>query len=113
VVCDGGDAVAEALSSGVPLVVVPTIADQPLVAGQLARAGAAVRLDPDLAAAPRLARALAAVLTDPRIEDGARKVRDSFARAGGAIAAADHLEALLGVRTPLAPSAGARARDRA
>jgi MGT family glycosyltransferase len=104
VVCDGGDAaVSVALSYGVPLVVVPTIADQPVVAGQLVRAGAAVRLDPDSAAATRLARALTTVLTDPRYEGGAKRVRDSFARAGGAIAAADHLEALLGVRT-LTPS---------
>jgi MGT family glycosyltransferase len=100
VVCDGGDAtVTTALSYGIPLVVVPTIGDQPTVAGQLAGAGAAVRLDPDHAIAIRLAGALSMVLNDPRYEGRAQQIRDSFARAGGAIAAADHLEALVGAHT--------------
>ncbi|HEV7760504.1 MAG TPA: nucleotide disphospho-sugar-binding domain-containing protein [Acidimicrobiales bacterium] len=100
VVCDGGDAtVAEALSFGVPLVVAPLIADQPIVAGQLVRASAAVRLDARLAPAARIGRALDTVLTDRRIRLGARQVRASFAAAGGSIVAADRLEALVPART--------------
>jgi MGT family glycosyltransferase len=101
VVCDGGDAVvAEALSHGVPLVVVPTVGDQATVAGQLTRAGAAVRLDPHSATATPLARALTTVLTDPRFEDGANRLRTSLAAAGGPHAAAAHLETLLAARIP-------------
>jgi UDP:flavonoid glycosyltransferase YjiC (YdhE family) len=106
VVCDAGHTVVcEALDQGVPLVVVPVTADQRIVASQAVRAGTAVRascarhathgVDPG-----RLGRAIETVLTDATLRHGAERVRDSFARAGGATVATDHLEAML--RTPSA-----------
>jgi MGT family glycosyltransferase len=99
VVCDGGQAtVDEALAHGVPLVVAPLVGDQPTVARQVVQAGAGVALGPDQLDAARLARAVTTVLTDRGIQRNTRRLHDSFARTGGAIAAGDRLEALLGVR---------------
>jgi MGT family glycosyltransferase len=99
VVCDGGQAtVDEALAHGVPLVVAPLVGDQPTVARQVVRAGAGVAVAPDLVDAGRLARAVTTALTDRGIQRGVRRLHDSFARTGGAVAVGDRLEALLGVR---------------
>jgi UDP:flavonoid glycosyltransferase YjiC (YdhE family) len=99
VVCDGGQAtVDEALAHGVPLVVAPLVGDQPAVARQVVRAGAGVSVAADLVDGARLARAVTTALTDRGIRRGVRRLHDSFARTGGAVAAGDRLEALLGAR---------------
>jgi UDP:flavonoid glycosyltransferase YjiC (YdhE family) len=60
----------------------------------------------------RLRADLCAVLDDPSYRAAAARVRDSFAAAGGAEAAARHLEGLLGrtagARTAAAPTAETR-----
>ena len=99
VVCDAGhDTVCAALTSGVPLVVAPMIAEQPLVAEQVVRSGAAVRVAAGQVTAAQLGRAIHTVLTDTRIRHGAERVRDSFTRAGGPATATVHLETLPHVR---------------
>jgi UDP:flavonoid glycosyltransferase YjiC (YdhE family) len=54
-----------ALAAGVPLVVVPFFADQPVNAARVAAAGAALTVEPGGALAPRLRAALETVLGDP------------------------------------------------
>ena len=96
VVCHGGqNTVCEALAYGLPLVVTPMRHDQPIIAKQVADAGAGVGLRIDQLRATELRDAVRAVLDDPSYRAGAGVVRDSFAAAGGATTAADHLEILV------------------
>jgi zeaxanthin glucosyltransferase len=95
VVCHAGmGTVGEALAHGVPLVLAPIRHDQPIVADQVVAAGAGVRV-PFFGGDPAgLRAAVTAVLDEPAYRDAALRVRDSFASAGGASAAAEHLTAL-------------------
>jgi MGT family glycosyltransferase len=96
VVSHGGhNTVCESLAHGLPLVITPIRDDQSVIARQVADAGAGIRLRFARLGAADLRAAVRAVLDDPAYRGGARQVRDSFAAAGGALAAADRLEKLL------------------
>jgi MGT family glycosyltransferase len=96
VVSHGGhNTVCEALAHGLPLVVTPIRDDQPIIAQQVADAGAGIRLRFGRLRAGELRDAILRVLGDPAYRAAAGRVRDSFAAAGGAVTAADHLEKLL------------------
>ncbi len=95
VVCHAGhNTVCEALASGVPLVVAPIRDDQPVVAAQVVGAGAGIRVRYVRVRPEELGAAVDTVLTDPAFRSAAASVGASFAAAGGAGAAAAHLEAL-------------------
>lgn len=95
VVTHGGhNTVCEALAFGLPLVVAPIRDDQPLVAQQVVAAGAGVRVRFGRAHVPEIRQAISDVLDMPDYRAGALRVRESFAKAGGASAAADALEEL-------------------
>ncbi|MGW2704825.1 glycosyltransferase [Streptomyces sp. NPDC001340] len=107
VVCHAGhNTVCEALWHGVPLVVAPIRDDQPVVAAQVVDAGAGVRVRFGRVTAPRLGAALDTVLHDRAHRTAAMRVRAAFRAAGGARAAADHLERLA------APSSGGTTENR-
>jgi len=111
IVCDGGhDTVCTALANAVPLVVAPLTGDQPIIADQVVRAAAGVRVPARSADPARLRRALATVLTDVRIRRGVHRARASFTTAPGPPAAAHHLESLLG-RSADAPVLCGRGQD--
>jgi MGT family glycosyltransferase len=95
VVSHGGlNTVCEALYHGVPLVVTPIKGDQAINASQVAEAGAGLRMSFDRASADELRSAVLKVLDDPALRKSAQQVGESFAAAGGATAAAVHLEQL-------------------
>ncbi|MFI9583381.1 glycosyltransferase [Streptomyces sp. NPDC052236] len=95
VVCHAGhNTVCEALWHGVPLVVAPIRDDQPVVAAQVAEAGAGVRVRFGRVTAPKLGGAIDAVLHEPGYRAAADRIRTAFRAAGGAHAAASHLERL-------------------
>ncbi|MEV4744252.1 glycosyltransferase [Streptomyces sp. NPDC049555] len=101
VVCHAGhNTVAESLLHGVPLVVAPIRDDQPVIAHQLTTAGAGIRIRFGRADRHAIGAALDAVLTTPRYRAAAHRVGESFRAAGGAAAAATHLEEL----APAGPS---------
>jgi MGT family glycosyltransferase len=111
VVSHGGlNTVCEALAHGVPLVVAPIKGDQPINAARVAAVGAGRRVRFASVRPERLRADLCAVLDDPSYRAAAARVRDSFAAAGGAEAAARHLEGLLG-RTAGARTAAARTAE--
>ncbi|HJQ45294.1 MAG TPA: glycosyltransferase [Amycolatopsis sp.] len=98
VICHAGhNTVCEAMDHGVPVVVAPIRDGQPIIAKQVARAGVGVEVSFFRATAGRIGAAIDAVLDDPSFRHRATAVRESFRSAGGAPAAADHLEKL-GVR---------------
>jgi len=95
VICHGGmGTVTEALAYGVPLVLAPMRHDQPVVARQVAEAGAGVEVSFESATPADIADAVSTVLETPTYRASARRIGDSFAAAGGARAAAAHLAAL-------------------
>jgi MGT family glycosyltransferase len=107
VVCHAGhNTVVEALSHGLPLVVAPIRDDQPVVADQVVRAGAGVRVRFGRVGAAELGDALRQVLEEPGYRAAAERVRAALTGAGGAVAAARHVEALVGAGP--VPAAGGR-----
>ena len=95
VVTHGGlNTVCEALAHGVPLVVAPIKSDQPINAAHVAAANAGIRVHFVRSSAAQLRDAILAVLREPSYGLAAQRIRESFREAGGAKAAADHLEQL-------------------
>jgi MGT family glycosyltransferase len=90
----GHNTVCEALAHGVPLVVAPIRDDQPVVASQVTDSGAGIRVHFGRVGSTELRTAITTVLDDPSYGAAARRVQTSFATAGGATVAADHLEKL-------------------
>lgn len=113
VVCHAGhNTVVEALAEGLPLVVAPIRDDQPVVAQQVVEAGAGVRVRFGRVGAAELRRAVRQVLEDPGHRQAAHRLRDSFAAAGGAEAAARRIEALVTTAPRRAVPAGAVGPER-
>jgi len=95
VVSHGGlNTVCEALAHGVPLVVAPIKGDQPINAAQVQAAGAGVRVSFARVRPEALRAAIVTVLEELPVRAAAEAVRDSFAAAGGAAAAAEQLARL-------------------
>ena len=96
VVCHAGhNTVCESLANGLPLVVLPIKDDQPVIAQQVATAGAGIRLKFGRVHAAELRCAVLRVLDEPSFRDAATRIRAGFAAAGGAERAADLLEGLV------------------
>lgn len=95
VVCHAGhNTVCESLANGLPLVVLPIKDDQPVVAQQVAGAGAGIRLKFGRVHAAELRAAVLRVLDEPSFREAAVRIGASFAAAGGAERAAELLEGL-------------------
>ncbi|MGO3807555.1 MAG: glycosyltransferase, partial [Sphingobacterium sp.] len=103
VVCHGGqNTVSEALSHGLPLVVIPIAYDQSHVAGRVVRTGVGERLNFNRFKSTHLKERVFTVLNNPSYRQAVGKVRESFASAGGATAAAELLELAAGATVKLA-----------
>jgi UDP:flavonoid glycosyltransferase YjiC (YdhE family) len=98
VVCHAGhNTVCEALWHGLPLVVAPIRDDQPVIADQVVRAGAGVRIRFNRVTAAHIGDAIDAVLdVGNGHQRAAAAVGQSFRDAGGAATAAQHLARFAG-----------------
>jgi MGT family glycosyltransferase len=106
VVCHGGmNTVCEALAHRVPVVPAPIRHDQPVIANQVAAAGAGLPVSFGRAGTATLRRAIETVLDEPSYREAAARISERFAADGGASAAADRLAALL---EPVPPAAARR-----
>ncbi|MFB7471578.1 glycosyltransferase [Kitasatospora sp. NPDC056184] len=103
VLCHGGmNTVGEALAHGLPLVAAPIRHDQPFVAAQVAAAGAGVRVPFARVTPDRLGAALRSVLEEPGYRAAAARVGAELLAGGGAVTAADRVEALVAAGPPRA-----------
>lgn len=75
----GAGSTLSTLAAGIPLVMVPQGADQPVHAGRAAAAGAALQLPPETVTPEAVAGAVATVLGDPSFRDNARKIAEQIA----------------------------------
>jgi MGT family glycosyltransferase len=88
----GMNSVNEALYAGVPMLVVPHGADQPLVARRIAELGAGMSLRPEEADITAVRAAALHILDDPRFAAAAETLQVAQRDAGGYVRAADELE---------------------
>jgi UDP:flavonoid glycosyltransferase YjiC (YdhE family) len=93
----GMGATQKALARGVPVCAVPFGRDQFEVARRVELAGAGTRLPAKRLSAKRLRAAVKGAI---RCEEGARGIAESYRKAGGAAAAADAFEELIGRADP-------------
>ena len=85
----------EALYYGVPLVCVPQMVEQEVNAARVAELGLGVQLHPEGLTADDLRAAVAAVTGDDAMRAALDRMREAVHKAGGAVAAADAIEARL------------------
>ncbi len=93
----GMNSVNEAMRAGVPTLLVPQGADQPMVAQRVVELGAGLSLDKDEATSERVYSLARRLLNEPRFREAAAKQRAAQEQAGGAQRAADELERYLNV----------------
>lgn len=79
----GMNSVHEGLYYGVPLIVLPQSADQPIIAEQVANMGAGIKLQMQELTANQLCHAVNHVLNQPTFHKNVANVRDSFQASGG------------------------------
>lgn len=87
----GMNSTSEALFYGVPLIVLPQMADQPMIARRIAEAGAGIHLEEQGLTAANLRTAVAHVLTDPSFKEGCERIGDTFRAGGGYRRAVDEV----------------------
>ncbi|MGG4507174.1 macrolide family glycosyltransferase [Heyndrickxia sporothermodurans] len=87
----GMNSVHEGLYYGVPLIVIPQSADQPMIAEQVATIGAGIKLQMQSLTANQLHEAVDHVLHQPSFYNTVAKVKDSFQKSGGYHQAVDDI----------------------
>ncbi|MGZ4849291.1 MAG: glycosyltransferase [Halobacteriota archaeon] len=97
----GQNTVLDALSAGVPLVVIPQMGDQFDLAQQVVEAGAGLRLDPGQVSVRSLHEAISKVLNEPSYGQNAERISRDFAHCDGAETAATLISKLAETKRPL------------
>ncbi|USK74308.1 macrolide family glycosyltransferase [Peribacillus frigoritolerans] len=80
----GMNSTSEALYYEVPLVVIPQTSDQPLIANRLEELQAGFRIDSHEVSIEKLQESVRQVLSNPAYRENAKKLSNSFKKAGGA-----------------------------
>jgi MGT family glycosyltransferase len=87
----GMNSVHEGLYYGVPLIVIPQSADQPVIAGQVANIGAGIQLQMESLTAKQLSDAADHVLNQSSFHKAVANIRESFQKSGGYHQAVDEI----------------------
>jgi len=87
----GMNSTHEGLYYGVPLVVIPQSADQPIIAGQVAKIGAGVKLQMESLTAEQLREAADQVLSQTSFRQAAARMGESLRKSGGYRQAVDEI----------------------
>lgn len=87
----GMNSTNEGLYHGVPLIVIPQSADQPMIAGQVANIGAGITLQMQSLTANQLREAADHVLNDPTFHNTVSNLKESFQKSGGYHQAVDEI----------------------
>ncbi|MGO0061600.1 macrolide family glycosyltransferase [Brevibacillus fluminis] len=87
----GMNSTNEGLYFGVPLVVLPQSADQPVIAERVAKIGAGLSLQMQSLTASQLRETAEHVLQDPSFKEAAARIGESFQRSGGYRKAVDEI----------------------
>ncbi|WP_062235806.1 macrolide family glycosyltransferase [Fictibacillus sp. FJAT-27399] len=87
----GMNSTNEGLYYGVPLIVIPQSADQPIIAQQVANIGAGIQLQMQSLIANQLREALNHVLNHPSFHKAVANIRESFQKSGGYHQAVDEI----------------------
>jgi MGT family glycosyltransferase len=87
----GMNSTNEGLYYGVPLIVIPQSADQPIIAGQVANIGAGINLQMQSLTANQLREAADHVLNHPSFHKAVANIRESFQKSGGYHQAVDEI----------------------
>jgi macrolide glycosyltransferase len=95
----GMGSVLEALQYGVPMVAVPQAVDQPMNARQIAKLGLGTWISPKRATAGALRDAVLSVSGAEDVADGLERMRRAIGESGGAVGAADVIEASIRERS--------------
>ncbi len=102
VVTQGGfSTITGALNAGLPLVVVPLLADQPLNAACCAALGVGRVVEPEERTPDAIRAGVRAVLADPSYRTNAERVRDEIAALPGPEHAVELLERLVSEKQPI------------
>jgi MGT family glycosyltransferase len=87
----GMNSTNEGLYYGVPLIVIPQSADQPIIAQQVANIGAGIKLKMQGLTANQLREAAGHVLNDPSFHKAVSNIRESIQKSGGYHQAVDEI----------------------
>jgi MGT family glycosyltransferase len=87
----GMNSTNEALYYGVPLIVIPQGADQPIIGGQVAKIGAGITLQMQSLTANQLREAADHVLNEPSFHQAVATIREVFQKSGGSRQAVDEI----------------------
>jgi len=81
----------EALYNGVPLILLPLSADQPIIAEQVTNIGGGIQLQMQTLTANQLNEAANQVLNNPSIHKAVANIKESFQKSGGYQKAVDEI----------------------
>lgn len=87
----GMNSTQEGLYFGVPLIVIPMSADQPVIAGQVASIGAGIKLHMHTLTEQQLREAADYVLNQPAFHKAVANIRESLQKSGGYHKAVDEI----------------------
>ncbi|MDP4085523.1 MAG: glycosyltransferase [Bacillota bacterium] len=87
----GMNSTNEGLYYGVPLIVIPQNADQPIIAEQVANLGTGIKLDMHSLTENRLREAVDHVLSDQSFHESVANISESFQKSGGYRRAVDEI----------------------